>query len=84
MLFGATNRLFLMLIVIFVTGLLFTSCKRDLITTEGDTVARTVEGMGKPIITETAFFEKNKGLGGEATISKSEDKVEDSLAFKVF
>jgi len=84
MLFGATNRFFLMLIVIFVTGLLFTSCKRELITTEGDTVARTVEGMGKPIITETAFFEKNKGLGGEATISKSEDKVEDSLAFKVF
>ena len=84
MLLGINHRIFLMLIVIFVTGLLFTSCKRELITTEGDTAARTVEGINKAIITETAFFEKNKGLGGEATISKSEDKVEGSLAFKVF
>lgn len=84
MLLGITHRIFLMLIVIFVTGLLFTSCKRELITTEGDTAARTVEGINKAIITETAFFEKNKGLGGDVTISKSEDKVEGTSALEIF
>ncbi|MGC4235313.1 MAG: hypothetical protein QM594_20245 [Niabella sp.] len=78
-----TSACRVLLLAVFVSSVLFYGCKREFDPVDGDTTPRSVKQVSNTI-TESDFFEKNKGLGGDVTILKAEDKVEGATSLKVF